>query len=208
MIIFRWIYKLDLECEKNLPKNKSPTKKKHAINEKKPTLKMSNIDFLKKELEAEREKAKDYRTRLMYLQADMENYRKRVNKDFEEITKYGSQPLILKLLPIIDDLEYAIEAGKKNKRNNGLLEGIKMVLKNFSEALENEGISKIDAIGKPFDSSKHESAEKVITEEFKEGTVVEEIRKGYVFKERIIRPSLVKVTIKPKKKILIKSDEK
>ena len=191
-----------------MAKNKSPTKKKHAINEKKPTLKMVNMDCLKKELEAEREKAKDYRTRLLYFQADMENYRKRVNKDFEEITKYGSKRLILKLLPIVDDLEYAIEAGKKNKRNNGLLEGIEMVLKNFSEALENEGISKIDAIGKPFDPSSHESAEKVITEEFKEGTVVEEIRKGYVFKERIIRPSLVKVTIKPKKKILIKSDEK
>lgn len=192
-------YKLDFECDRTLPKNKSPTKKKRSRSEKEPTLKMVDVDYLKKELEAEREKAKDYRTRLMYFQADMENYRKRVNKDFDEITRYGSQRLILKLLPIVDDLEYAIEAGKKNKLNNALLEGIEMVLKKFYEALKNEGVSKIDAIGKPFDSSSHEATEKVITEEFKEGTVVEEIRKGYVFKERVIRPSLVKVTIKPKK---------
>jgi len=161
---------------------------------------MGNMDCLKKELEAEREKAKDYRTRLMYLQADMENYRKRVNKDFEEITKYGSQRLIIKLLPIVDDLEYAIEAGKKNKRNNGLLEGIEMVLKKVYEALKTEDVSTIDAIGKPFDPSSHEAAEKVITEDFKEGTIAKEIRKGYVFKGRVIRPSLVKVTIKPKKR--------
>ncbi len=187
-------------CKKTLPK--SPIKKKLSINEKEATLKMVEVDCLKKELEAEREKAKEYRTRLVYFQADMENYRKRVNKDFEEITKYGSQRLILKLLPIVDELEYAIEAGKKNKRNNGLIEGVEIVLIKFYEVLENEGISKIDAIGKPFEPSKHEATENIITEEFKEGTIIEETRKGYVFKERVIRPSLVKVTIKPKKEDL------
>ena len=181
---------------------KSPIKNKLSINEKEATLKMVEVDFLKKELETEREKAKEYRTRLVYFQADMENYRKRVNKDFEEITKYGSQRLILKLLPIVDELEYAIEAGKKNKRNNGLIEGVEIVLIKFYEVLENEGVSKIDAIGKPFEPSKHEATENIITEEFKEGTIIEETRKGYVFKERVIRPSLVKVTIKPKKEDL------
>ena len=190
-----------------MPKNKSPTIKKHAINEKESTL-IVDMDCLKKELEAEREKAKEYLTRLVYFQADMENYRKRVKKDFEEITKYGNQRLILKLLPIVDYLEYAIEAGKKNKRNNGLLEGVEIVLKKFYEVLENEGVSKIDAIGKLFEPNKHEAAENIITEEVKEGTIVEETRKGYVFKERVIRPSLVKVTIKPEKKVQIKGDEK
>ncbi len=181
---------------------KSPIKKKLSINEKEATLKMVKVDCLKKELEAEQEKAKEYRTRLVYFQADMENYRKRMNKDFEEITKYGSQRLILKLLPIVDELEYAIEAGKKNKRNNGLLEGVEIVLIKFYEVLKNAGVSKIDAIGKPFEPSKHEATENIITEEFKEGTIIEETRKGYVFKERVIRPSLVKVTIKPKKEDL------
>jgi molecular chaperone GrpE len=182
-----------------LTKDKAHTKNKHPHNGKEPTFKKGDVDYLKKQLEAEQEKTKDYQTRLMYLQADMENYRKRMNKDFDEITRYGSQRLILKLLPIVDDLEYAIEAGKNSKQNNGLLEGMEMVLKKFYDALKREGVSKIDAIGKPFDPSNHEAAEKVIIEALKEGTVVEEIRKGYVFKERVIRPSLVKVTIKPKK---------
>ena len=180
-------------------KNKSPTKKKHTISEKEPNLKKMDVEYLKKELEAEQEKSKEYRNRLMYFQADMENYRKRVSKDYNEILIYGSQQLIIKLLPIVDDLEYAIEAGKINKRNNGILEGVEMVLKNFYEALKNEGVSKIEVIGKTFDPSRHKAAENVITEEYKEGTIVEEIRKGYVFKERIIRPSVVKVTVKSKK---------
>ena len=92
-----------------------------------------------------------------------------------------------------------IRIKKKNKRNNGLIEGVEIVLIKFYEVLENEGVSKIDAIGKPFEPSKHEATENIITEEFKEGTIIEETRKGYVFKERVIRPSLVKVTIKPKK---------
>ena len=90
-------------------------------------------DALKDELEAEREKVKDYQNQLIYLQADIENYRKRVNKDFAELTKYGSQQLIMKFLPIIDDLEYAIEAGKNSKRDRGLLEGVEMVLKKVYE---------------------------------------------------------------------------
>ena len=182
-----------------MPKDRSPPKKKIPARKKALALKVSEVDSLRKELESEREKAKEYMNRLMYLQADFENYRKRVNKDFDEITRYGSQRLIVKLLPVVDELEYAIEAGRNSNGNKGLLEGVEMVLKKMYEVLGKEGLSKIDAVGKPFDPSRHEAVEKVPTEEFKEGTVVEEIRKGFIFKDRVIRPSLVKVAITPTK---------
>ncbi|MHA2313703.1 MAG: nucleotide exchange factor GrpE [Candidatus Hermodarchaeia archaeon] len=192
-----------------MSKRKSLTKKNSLISSKDTPVKRGEVDALKEELEAERKKAIDYQTRLIYLQADIENYRKRVQKDFDELTKYGSQRLIMKLLPIIDELEYAIEAGKNIKRSERLLEGIKIVLKKIYNVLNTEGVSPIDTIGKRFDPNRHEAVEKVAIQELEEGTIVEEIRKGYLFKERIIRASLVKVTIKPNKEAFnYEGDEK
>jgi len=192
-----------------LPKDKASPKKKLPSRKKPLALRVRLVDSLRKELELEREKVKDYVNRLMYLQADFENYRKRVNKDIDEITKYGSQRLIVKLLPVVDELEYAIEVGKNSNGNKGLLEGVEIVLKKFYEEMGREGLSKIYAIGEPFDPSKHEAVEKIATEEFKEGTVIGEIRKGFMFKARVIRPSLVKVAITPiKNNSNEKSDEK
>lgn len=179
----------------NLPKNKSSLKKKSPTVNKVLALKIREVDSLRKELELEREKVKDYINRLMYLQADFENYRKRVNKDLDETIQYGSQRLIVKLLPVVDELEYAIKLGNNSNGDKSFLEGIEMVLKKIYEILEKEGLSKIDSIGKLFDTSRHEAAEKVVTEEYEEGIIVEEIRKGFMYKDRVIRHSLVKVAI-------------
>ena len=180
-----------------MPKDISDINKTPQNSTTGTAVKTKIVEDLKEKLEAEREKTKEYQTRLLYLQADIENYRKRVNKEFAELTQYGSQQLILKFLPIIDDLEAAIEAGKKTERKDGVLDGVEMILKKISEVLHAEGISQIKALGTSFDPNRHEAVEKVATADVKEGTVIEEIRKGYVFKERVIRPSLVKVTIKP-----------
>jgi molecular chaperone GrpE len=181
-----------------MPKDGSPPRKKASARKKNLALRVREVDVLRRELESEREKAKDCLNRLMYLQADFENYRKRVNKDLNEATQYGSQRLTAKLLPVVDELEYAVEAGRNVDGNKGLLEGVEMVLKKMCEVLGKEGLSKIDAVGKPFDPDSHEAVEKIPTEEFEEGTVVEEIRKGFLFKDRVIRPTLVKVAVTPK----------
>jgi len=184
-----------------LPKNKSSLKKKSLTKNKVLALKIREVDSLRKELELEREKAKDYLNRLMYLQADFENYRKRVNKDLDETIRYGSQRLIVKLLPVVDELEYAIKVGKNSNGDKSFLEGIEMILNKIYEILGKEGLSKIDSIGKLFDPNRHEAAEKVVTEEYEEGIIVEEIMKGFMYKDRIIRHSLVKVAINNAKKI-------
>ena len=178
-----------------MPKNKSSLKKKSPSTSKVLALKIREVDSLRKELELEREKAKDYLNRLMYLQADFENYRKRVNKDLDETIRYGSQRLIVKLLPVVDEVEYAIEVGKNSNGDKSFLEGIEMILNKIYEILGKEGLSKVDSIGKLFDPSRHEAAEKVVTEEYEEGIIVEEIRKGFMYKDKVIRHSLVKVAI-------------
>lgn len=164
---------------------------------------------LEKALRKERDKSKEYLNRLMYLQAEFENYRKRTEKRMNELVLFGNERLIANLLSVIDELELAIQAGRKTKKKRPLIEGVVMALKNMYTTLGREGLTEIEAVGKPFDPNKHEAVSKVATKECAEGTVIEEVRKGFMLRDRVIRPSMVKVAIlpnhqnfKPQKKVV------
>jgi len=154
------------------------------------------IERLREELEAEESKSKEYLNRLKYLQADFENYRKRMEKDFQEAAQRSNEKLIVNLLGIIDDLERAIETGRKTKNVDALLEGIEMLYKNLGSILEREGLTRIGSVGKPFDPNLHEVLMQIPTDEHEEGTVIEEARQGFKFRGRVIRPSVVKIASK------------
>ena len=175
----------------------TPTEKKSQKGQETTPLAINEVETLKTALKAEQEKANDYLNRLKYLQADFENFQKRMQKEMDEIIHYGNQSLICELLTIIDELEYAIEAGKSSNDKKAITEGVEMILKKMYETLRREGLSRIDAVGKPFDPSKHDAVAKVPTKDYKEGTIVEEVRKGFMLKGKVIRPSLVKVAIQP-----------
>ena len=96
----------------------------------------------------------------------------------------------------MDDLERAIETGGETDNLSVLLEGVKMIYKNLWLTLEREGVAKIEAVGKPFNSNIHEILVKVPTNEYLENTVIEESRKGYMFKGKVIRPSIVKIALR------------
>jgi len=151
------------------------------------------IRGLREELKAEQAKSTEYLNRLKYLQADYENLRKRVEKEFREATQRSTEKLIANLLDIIDDLERAIETGKTTENLAGLSDGVEMVYRNLSTILEREGLTRIETIGKPFDPNVHEVLAKVPIDDHEEGTVVEEARKGFMFKGRVMRPSIVKI---------------
>ena len=154
----------------------------------------------KVELEKEREKANDYLNRLKYLQADFENYKKRANKEVNEAVQYGNRRLILELLTVLDELECAVENGKKNNGKETYFEGVEMTFKKFYSILKKEGLLEIEAVGKPFDPNKHEAVSRVETNG-KDGVVLEEIRKGFMLKDVVIRPSLVTVAVDTAKKV-------
>lgn len=155
------------------------------------------IETLKNELCNEREKAERYLTQLKYLQADFENFQKRIQKEIDQKIQLSNEKLIANLLCVIDELELAVQAGKQTEDCGVIVSGIEMVLKKLYETLENEGLERIEAVGKPFDPIKHEVAEKIVTTEYADGTIVEEIRKGFVLKDKVIRPSMVKVALTP-----------
>ena len=144
------------------------------------------------ELSKEKEKSESLLRRLQYLQADFENYRKRSEREMEDVRKYGTERLLSELIVINDELELGLEKASEEGDNPNLIEGFGMVLKRFQALLAKEGVSRIVGIGKKFDPALHEAALRVPSSE-EEGTIIEEIRPGYVLKGRVLRPSIVKV---------------
>ncbi|MGD9131732.1 MAG: nucleotide exchange factor GrpE [Candidatus Bathyarchaeota archaeon] len=151
------------------------------------------VKKLSEELEAEQEKSKQYLNRLKYLQADFENYRKRVEKEVQEAVQRSNEQLIACLIGVLDDLESAIQAGETTENKAALLEGIRMVHKNLEKLLENEGLERLECVGQAFDPRIHEILAQIPTKEHESGTVLEEARKGFMFKGKVLRPSIVKV---------------
>ena len=152
-----------------------------------------DLDKAQTFIEEEKRRSEDYLMRLKYLQADFENYRKRVDREMRDVEDFSKSSLIKKLLPVLDDLDLAINSAESDQKSKGLLEGVLMVRKNLASALHSEGVQEIEAVGKPFDPDLHEAVERV--DGAKEGvdTVVGETRKGYILKNRVLRPSLVRV---------------
>lgn len=163
---------------------------------KKKQSELSRVKKLEKALRQEHEKSNDYLNRLMHLQADFENYRKRMEKNLYAVAQLSKEKLIVNLLNVIDELELALRSGRKTENKQALLEGVEMTLKKMYTTLEHEGLRKIDAVGKPFDAELHEVVMKVPTKKHDDNVVIEEIRTGYMLGNKVIRPSMVKVTTK------------
>lgn len=179
-----------------MTRQKSNTHKSSRVPMKESSKKdefKETVKKLEEKLEAEQEKSKEYLNRLKYLQADFENYRKRVEKEVHEAVQRGNEQLVACLIDVLDDLESAIQAGETTENKDALLEGIKMVHKNLEKLLENEGLERLECVGRAFDPNMHEVLAEVPTKEHQSGTVLEEARKGFMFKGKVLRPSIVKV---------------
>jgi len=168
------------------------------------TLRFFEAGKLKEALEREKERADGYLNRLKYLQADFENYQKRVRREREELVKHGSEQLIVKLLGVVDDMERAIEASKSSSDKEVLVSGVEMVLKQLQATLAEEGLSQIEAVGKPLDPELHEAVATVETDQYPENIIVRVLRKGYSLNGKVIRPSMVEVA---KKRAVSTQDE-
>jgi len=151
-------------------------------------------DILKKKLEEKTELADEYLSRLKYLQADFENYKKmeaRIKKTYEMNATEG---LIKNLLPIIDTFEIAIASAKNNFNKDSFLKGIELVYTELLMELGKEGLKQIKAVGKKFDPFLNEATMTVIDNNLPEDTVIEEHEKGYMLGSKVIRTSKVKVS--------------
>jgi molecular chaperone GrpE len=150
-------------------------------------------------LDCEKKRSEDTLTRLKYLQADFENLKKRYDREAEQIKSYCTERIITQLLEVVDELELAVKNGEiSTPSTEGLLEGVEMTLKKLRKVLEQEGVTEIaDPEGKAFDPKLHNAIAAVERDDVAESTVVEQIRKGYLLRGKVIRPSIVKVAVKP-----------
>ncbi len=151
---------------------------------------------LKIQLEKEKKRSTDYLTRLTYLQADFENLRKRCDRQIQEVSQYSTERIVIQLLEVADELELAVKNGQTTSSAETLIEGVKMTLKRLRKVLEQEGVTPIESLNKPFDPLKHNAIAAEEREDVEGCIVIEEVRKGYMMKDKVIRPSVVKVANK------------
>ena len=138
-------------------------------------------------------KLEEAENRYLRLQADFDNFRRRSRIELEASAKYRAQSIISDLLPAIDNFERALKMDVDNEQAKSLKQGVEMVYRSLLDALKNEGVEVIEAVGKEFDPHLHQAVMQAEDENFGPNIVVEEFQKGYMLKDRIIRPAMVKV---------------
>ena len=164
--------------------------KENHKEEKAITLKES--EYLK--LKEEADKAKVYWDSILRLQADFENTRKRLEKEKQDFVKFANEGIILELLNILDDLERTLGLAQPNHQDlPAFLKGVEMILAHLYEMLKEYGVKPLEAEGKLFDPHYHEALMQVENKDVPEHTVVEELQKGYMLNDRVIRTAKVKV---------------
>ncbi|GAB4387485.1 MAG: nucleotide exchange factor GrpE [Thermodesulfovibrionales bacterium] len=139
---------------------------------------------------------KETRDKYLRLYAEFENYKKRVARDREELLKYSTESLIHELLTSVDHLEIALRHVSE-ENSSALVEGVEMTLRELQRTLEKFGLRPIEAIGKPFDPNYHHAMSQVERDDVEEGMVVEEMRKGYMLHDKVLRAPLVAVSKRP-----------
>ena len=142
-------------------------------------------------------KSDEYFDKFLRIQAEFDNYKKRLEKEKIEFIKFANSDIILEMLKILDDFERAVEAGKSKHDFDILYKGVEMIWNDLKEFLKQKGLKEIEAKGKPFDPHEHEAMMQEETDDEPEGQVVEEFQKGYKINDRVIRPAKVKVSKKP-----------
>jgi molecular chaperone GrpE len=161
--------------------------------------KLSELEILRQSFEEKKKLADSYYDQLLRLKAEFDNYRKRIEKEKEELIKFGKEELVVKLLDILDSLDLALTSIKDEKNEHkSIREGVELIHKQFREVLEKEGVKKLEVQGEKFDPNLHYAVEYQESDKHKDNEILEEIRPGYLLCERVIRPAMV-VVAKAKK---------
>lgn len=143
------------------------------------------------ELKQKAAESEEYKDKYLKVHAEYENTRKRLEKEKTDHIKFANEDIISKLFPIMDNFDMAFDAMEKAEDKDALLEGIKLVQKEFHKVLEENGVERIETEGKEFDPNMHEAVNAVNTEEYPDGMIIEEVRPGYMLNKRLLRPAQV-----------------
>lgn len=154
----------------------------------------SEIAELRLQLNSKEEEAKNNYDRYVRQVAELDNFKKRSSRERDELARYGNETLVKDLLPVIDNLERAIAHAAGGSEANPLVEGVDLVLKGFLDTLAKHGVQPVVAVGMPFDPAQHEALAQVESADQPPNTVMEQHQKGYLMRDRLLRPALVTVS--------------
>jgi len=156
-----------------------------------------------KKVEEMQKEIEEINQRMLRISADFDNFRKRTRLEKEELAKYANAGLITELLPVIDNFQRALDVKEPSSEIKNFLTGFEMIFKQLNEVLKRAGLENIDCVGKIFDPQQHDGVMQVEDDSVEENTILEELRTGYIFKDKVIRPSMVKVAKKTKQEVKI-----
>ncbi|MCE5167750.1 nucleotide exchange factor GrpE [Paenibacillus profundus] len=146
------------------------------------------------ELEQAKEQADEHYQRYLRTQADFDNFRRRTMKEKEDLAKYASAKVITELLPVLDNFERALSTGQEASETESFVKGVDMIFRQIQQVMEQEGVQPMNAVGEQFNPEYHQAIMQVESDEYEEGFVVEEVQKGYMLKDKVLRPAMVKVS--------------
>lgn len=151
---------------------------------------------LREDLRDARESAENNLSKLRYMMADFDNYRKQTEKQLSSKVEASKAEILLKFLNIRDDYLRALEMVSQSKSEAVIIEGLQGILKNFDNLLNSEGVIEIESVGTPFDPNIHDAINFTYSDDVPENTVTNEIRKGYMLNNKVLRPTLVEISKK------------
>ena len=184
------------EVEVNNSETADETRETEEMQEKVETSSEQPDEGLAKEVLELRKQAEDNFNRLLRMQADFDNYRKRVAREREEMYSNALEDIVLQLLPVVDNMERAVEAFKKDELDEKYVSGIEMVYKQLIEVLNKNDVREIEALNKEFDPNLHHAVMQEPGGDEDENKIKEVFQKGYMLGKKVIRPTLVKVSVK------------
>jgi len=151
------------------------------------------------ELKDRAAKADENWERLLRISADLENFKKRASREKQDAIKFANEGLLQKLIPVLDNFDAALSAAQSAQTEvvQSLQTGVSMIYQQLRNSLVESGLEEVDATGKPFDPNLHEAVSQKETTEVPEGHVVQQLRKGYRFRERLLRPATVVIAKPP-----------
>lgn len=162
-----------------------------------PDAESSASASLEEQLAATRLERDESRDQFLRAQAELENYRRRTQRELAEERRYAALPIVRDLLPVIDNFQRALDAARNSEQAADLVEGLDLVIRQLAETLSRHGAAPIAADGEPFDPNLHEAVQQMPSADQPPMTVLQELERGYVLHDRVVRPSRVIVSTAP-----------
>ena len=188
------------KAETDMPGTDNKVSAKKASDKKEKGKAADLLKEMKTRIKSLEDEVKETYDRFLRVSAEFENYKKRSAREMSEFKKLANESLIKELLLVVDNMERAINSSKdEGNVNNGLVEGVNMTLKELLKIFEKFGVKQVESLEKPFDPNFHQAVMQQETDKHPHNTVINELQKGYIMHERLLRPAMVVVSMSKEK---------